>query len=100
MKEFFIVFFLTLNIGSFIYFGLDKRKANNNRYRISEKKLLIMTFFGGSIGSILGILIFNHKTSKESFIFKIVLIVLIQLLIMYLVYNYYKWDLKTARMKE
>ena len=66
MNEFFIAFLATLNILSFIYFGLDKRKAIKHQHRIPEISLLIMTFFGGTIGSILGMLIFKHKTNKKS----------------------------------
>ena len=87
MNEFFIAFFTTLNIGSFIYFGLDKRKAQKNQNRIPEKSLLIMTLFGGTIGSILGMLLFNHKIAKKSFVIKILLIIIIQILILYLIYN-------------
>ncbi len=87
MNEFFIAFFATLNIGSFIYFGLDKRKAQKNQNRIPEKSLLIMTLFGGTIGSILGMLLFNHKIAKKSFVIKILLIIIIQILILYLIYN-------------
>ena len=87
MNEFFIAFFTTLNIGSFIYFGLDKRKAQKNQNRIPEKSLLIMTLFGGTVGSILGMLLFNHKIAKKSFVIKILLIIIIQILILYLIYN-------------
>jgi uncharacterized membrane protein YsdA (DUF1294 family) len=88
MNEFPIAFFTTLNIGSFIYFGVDKRKALKHQYRITEGTLLTMTFFGGTIGSILGMLIFNHKTNKKSFVLKILGILLLQILIIYLISNY------------
>lgn len=90
MNEFFIAFFVTINIGSFIYFGLDKKKAQKNQQRIPEKSLLIMTLFGGTIGSVLAMLLFNHKTAKKSFLLKILFIILIQILILYLIYNYYR----------
>ncbi|KEY18371.1 DUF1294 domain-containing protein [Kaistella antarctica] len=90
MNEFFIAFFATINAFSFIYFGLDKRKAQKNQHRITERKLLTMTFFGGTIGSILGMLIFKHKTNKKNFILKMLIIILIQFLILYLLYNNYK----------
>ena len=87
MNEFFIAFFAILNIGSFIYFGLDKRRAQKNQHRITEMKLLKVTFFGGTIGSILGMLLFSHKIAKKSFMIKILLIIIIQILILYLIYN-------------
>ncbi|QDP84846.1 DUF1294 domain-containing protein [Chryseobacterium sp. SNU WT5] len=90
MNEFSIAFLTTINIGSFIYFGLDKRKAVKHQHLIPETSLLIMTFFGGTIGSILGMLIFKHKTNKKSFIFKMLTVIVIQILIIYLFYNYYQ----------
>lgn len=90
MNEFFTAFFATLNIGSFIYFGIDKRKSQKNKERIPERSLLIMTLFGGTIGSILGMLLFNHKIAKKSFVIKILLIIIIQILILYLIYNKYQ----------
>ena len=90
MIDFFIAFLTTINICSFIYFGLDKRKAKKNQQRIPEKSLLIMTLFGGTFGSILGMIFFNHKTAKRNFILKILVILLLQILILYLIYNYYQ----------
>ncbi len=90
MNEFAIAFFATLNICSFIYFGIDKRKAQKKHHRISEKSLLIMTLFGGTIGSILGMTVFCHKIAKRSFVLKILVIVVLQILILYLIYNYNK----------
>lgn len=93
MNEFPIAFFTTLNIGSFIYFGVDKRKALKHQYRITEGTLLTMTFFGGTIGSILGMLIFNHKTNKKSFVLKILGILLFQILIISMIWNYYRLNI-------
>lgn len=90
MNEFSTAFFATLNIGSFIYFGLDKSKSQKNKQRIPERSLIIMTLFGGTIGSVLGMLLFNHKISKRSFVLKILGIILLQILVIYLIYNYYK----------
>ncbi|MDP2454361.1 MULTISPECIES: DUF1294 domain-containing protein [unclassified Kaistella] len=90
MNEFSTAFFATLNIGSFICFGLDKRKAQKNKHRIPERLLLIMTLLGGTIGSVLGMLLFNHKISKRSFVLKILGIILLQILVIYLIYNYTK----------
>ena len=73
-----------------MYFGLDKGKAQKNQQRIPERSLLIMTLFGGTIGSILGMLLFNHKIAKKSFVIKILLIIIIQILILYLIYNKYQ----------
>ena len=51
---------------TFALFGIDKRKAVKNRWRISEKTLLLFSLFGGP-GGLLGMLVFHHKTRKWKF---------------------------------
>ncbi|AZA57297.1 MULTISPECIES: DUF1294 domain-containing protein [Chryseobacterium] len=72
-----------ISIITFIIFGIDKRKAVKHQRRIPEATLLSLTFLGGTVGALLGILIFRHKISKRSFLLKFVLIVLIQAVFMY-----------------
>ncbi len=62
-----IWYLVSVNFLSFLLYGIDKIKAIKNKYRISEKSLLIMSFFGGGIGSLLGMKVFRHKTKKISF---------------------------------
>jgi uncharacterized membrane protein YsdA (DUF1294 family) len=88
MKDFFIGYFSLINVLSFLTFGFDKYKAQNNQQRISEKFLLFISLFGATIGTVLGMIVFNHKTSKKCFLFKILAIILSQILIIYLIYNY------------
>ncbi|AZA85546.1 DUF1294 domain-containing protein [Chryseobacterium shandongense] len=72
-----------ISIVTFIIFGIDKRKAVKHQRRIPESTLLSLTFLGGTIGALLGMLIFRHKISKRSFLLKFGLIVLIQAVFMY-----------------
>ncbi len=67
--------------------GYDKNQAKNNRNRISEKTLLTFVFFGGTIGSGFGMLVFRHKTAKKSYLVKFWLIVVIQILIIWFYLN-------------
>ena len=60
-------YLIGINILSFLLYGFDKYLAKNRLYRISEYSLFVLSFFGGSIGSILGMTIFRHKTKKISF---------------------------------
>lgn len=53
-----------MNTITFILYGIDKYNAIHNKYRISEKTLILFTLFGGVIGGILGGMIFNHKVRK------------------------------------
>ena len=46
---------------------IDKKKAENGKWRIQEKTIFIVTILGGGIGTILGMYIFRHKTKKLQF---------------------------------
>lgn len=75
-----IFYLITISATSFILFGIDKWKAKKHQRRISEFTLLLITFLGGSIGSVLGIFIFNHKISKSEFWLKLMAVIIIQVL--------------------
>ena len=60
-------YYLAVNTAAFLLYGWDKRKAIRHQYRISEKALLLMSFLGGGIGSLAGMHVFHHKTSKRKF---------------------------------
>ncbi|KDN55267.1 DUF1294 domain-containing protein [Flavobacterium seoulense] len=74
---------LTINFLAFLLIGYDKYLAKNYKRRISEKTLLSFTFFGGTIGSGLSMLIFRHKIAKRSYLFKFWTIVIIQILVLF-----------------
>ncbi|MDN4013411.1 DUF1294 domain-containing protein [Chryseobacterium gambrini] len=80
-------FLLAINFFSFIIYRADKRKAEKHERRISEKKLLAVSFFGGTLGAFLAMVIFRHKISKTSFVLKFGCIVLIQVVFIYLFEN-------------
>ena len=61
------IYLIIINIISFILYGLDKYKAIHNKWRIPEMILISISFLGGGIGSILGMITFRHKTKKLSF---------------------------------
>ncbi len=77
----FIYYLLAVNIYSFIVMGLDKWKAKNKAYRVSENTLLLNAILGGSFGSILGMYIFHHKTKKKKFFIGIPIIIILQILL-------------------
>lgn len=56
-----------INIFTWIVYGIDKWKARNNRWRVSERTLLLLTFAGGSVGAAAGMMLFRHKTRKPKF---------------------------------
>ena len=67
MSQNFIIYLVVINIIAFLAMGIDKRRSIKNEWRISEKALFTLAFIGGSIGSILGMYIFRHKTKKIYF---------------------------------
>lgn len=75
--------FLGLNLFTFLIIGYDKYLAKRNKRRIPEKTLLSFVFFGGTVGSGLGMLIFRHKTAKRSYLLKFFGIVIFQIVILY-----------------
>jgi uncharacterized membrane protein YsdA (DUF1294 family) len=87
--EILLLFFLIVNSVTFVFAGYDKYLATKNKRRIPEKTLFLLAAIGGSIGLLLAMLLFRHKTSKSSFIIKFLLIIFIQLLLVYL-----KWSNK------
>jgi len=83
-------FLIFINCVSFLFFAIDKYLAKNNKWRISERTLFFLTAFGGSIGSVLSMFIFRHKISKPSFWWKVLIIIVVQIIAIYLIYNYLK----------
>lgn len=61
--------FGAISLVTFILYGADKRRAVKGKWRVPEKVLLSLSFFGGAIGGVLGMIIFRHKTKKAAFIF-------------------------------
>lgn len=79
--------FLIINGIAFILTGYDKYLAKAQKRRIPEKTLLSFVAFGGTIGAGIAILIFRHKTSKPSFLWKYFGIVLLQIFIGWLYFK-------------
>ena len=70
--------------------GIDKLKAKKRAFRIPEATLFIVAFIGGSIGSILGMYLFRHKTRHLSFVIGLPVILLIQVaFVMFLFFGPY-----------
>ena len=62
-----LIFLLLVNLLTFILFALDKRSAIKNKWRISERTLILFTLFGGGIGACFGMYVLRHKTKKLKF---------------------------------
>lgn len=71
-----------INLTGFIMMGVDKRKAVKQAFRIPESTLFIIAAIGGSIGSIVGMYVFHHKTRHWQFVYGMPVILVLQLLIL------------------
>ena len=76
-----IIYLLIVNAAGFILMLADKMKAQKNLWRIPEIWLFAISVLGGSIGSLLGMSAFRHKTQKFHFILGMPLILAVQILI-------------------
>ena len=77
-------YFAALNILGLALMGIDKWKARKGAFRIPEATLFIIAIIGGSIGSILGLYLFRHKTRHWYFVYGMPAILILQLLAFYL----------------
>jgi uncharacterized membrane protein YsdA (DUF1294 family) len=78
-----IPFLLIANLITFGVFGFDKLQAKKHQRRISENILLGLSLAGGILGAASGMILFNHKVSKKSFLVKFIIVVLIDLVLLY-----------------
>ena len=60
-------YLLIINLIAFVMYGIDKKRAIRNEYRIRERTLLWLARLGGGIGSWLGLKLFRHKTKHTKF---------------------------------
>ena len=79
------VWLVLINLVTFLTFGLDKLKAKRKEKRekirrIPEKTLFLLAILGGSVGALLGMRVWHHKTLHKSFRFGIPLILILQII--------------------
>lgn len=73
---------LLINLIAFIMYGVDKHRAQKkDPHRISESSLIWIAVFGGSIGAIMGMYGFHHKTQHKKFTILLPLIFVLQMAI-------------------
>ena len=80
-----IYYLLGINLLTFFVYGIDKWKAKRDRWRIPEATLLMLAALGGSVGALLGMSVFHHKTKHKKFLIGVPLILLTQLALAYFI---------------
>ena len=84
MTDTIIYLLIGINVLTLIVYGVDKWNAKQGKWRISEATLLMLAVIGGSIGALLGMRIWHHKTMHKKFKYGLPLILLAQIALLYL----------------
>ena len=77
-------YLLGINLLTFFIYGIDKWKAKRDKWRVPEATLLMLAALGGSVGALLGMSVFHHKTKHKKFLIGVPLILLAQFALAYL----------------
>lgn len=83
----FFLYVIIINIIGFAMMGIDKSKARRRAFRIPEARLFFTAAIGGSIGSILGMYVFHHKTRHWYFVWGMPAILVLQVLAVFLIFT-------------
>ncbi|PWL45597.1 MAG: DUF1294 domain-containing protein [Clostridiales bacterium] len=80
--QYFSCYLVLINLLSFCLCAADKRFAIRKHKRIRERTLFLFAGAGGSVGLLLGMYLFRHKTKHRSFTIGVPCILLLQLLLL------------------
>ncbi len=83
-----MIYLIIINVLAFVMYGIDKRKAVKGRWRISEAALLTVAALGGSLGSLLAMELFRHKTKHKKFTIGVRLLLVLHIILLVLYYKY------------
>ena len=76
-----LIYLIGINLAGFIIMGVDKKRAIRGAWRISEASLFFTALLGGSLGCILGMQHFRHKTKHWYFKYGMPAILVVQVLL-------------------
>jgi uncharacterized membrane protein YsdA (DUF1294 family) len=76
-----IYYFAAVNVLAFLVYGFDKGRARANARRISERTLILIAAIGGSVGALLAMQLFRHKTRKVKFCIGVPVLLIVQIVV-------------------
>ena len=82
------IYLVVINVVTFFLYGIDKWKARRDKWRIEEATLLWWAAFGGSIGALLGMKAWHHKTLHKKFTIGVPAILMAQIAIVGVIMYY------------
>ncbi len=73
-----LLYLAAINIVAFFLYGIDKWKARHDKWRVTEARLIAVALLGGSVGALLGMKVWHHKTQHPKFRYGLPLILILQ----------------------
>ena len=80
--QYLLIIYAMINVMAFALYGIDKRRAKRNRWRIRESVLLGVTWLMGGAGAMLGMRVFRHKTKHTAFVISAPVAAVLQIALM------------------
>lgn len=87
MDTWILVYLLLINALAFLLMLADKRKAQKKKWRIPEATLMTAAALGGSLGALLGMYTFRHKTRHIKFTLGVPLFLITHLAILFFAFS-------------
>ena len=87
--QFVFSYLILINVLGLVFMLADKRRAKKNRWRIPEARLMAVALLGGSLGILLGMHLFRHKTKHLKFAIGVPVIFAVQVVLAVLALPYF-----------
>ena len=84
-----LIYLVAINVITFFMYGIDKWKAKQSQWRIKESTLLGLSAIGGSIGALLGMKVWHHKTLHKIFKYGVPLMLLAQIILIGVIWYFW-----------
>lgn len=82
-----MIAFAIWNLAAFLLVRADKWRARRGRRRIPERLFFLWALFFGAAGVLFGMYAYRHKTRHASFVFGIPLLLLLNLVCYYYLFD-------------
>ena len=84
-----LFYMVVVNVAAFLLYGIDKKRAEKQKWRIPEATLLTVAAIGGGCGAFLGMKYFRHKTKHWKFKILVPIFMVIQIVILIAIIVYF-----------
>lgn len=81
------IYLVAINVIALVYFGVDKIRAEQGRWRIREITLLGLSLAGGTIGGLIAMYAFRHKIRSPQFKYGLPLMLVAQVVLLVFLIN-------------